>query len=112
MGFSAAYSRERNLWGETLLKGAHDQTVSVGYRLKKYYFSAGVLTPFVDKWSAGWENLSKLMPGKGWTFMGAASPLVYLNFSWNIAWGKKYKAQQKELNNEDSDAGIFNVKDK
>lgn len=106
------YKRTKSLWGEVISINFPNENISIGYKINNIRLGVGVNTPFHDKWNASRENLSRLNPSKGWTYMGAASPFVYLTFSWNISWGKKYESKGKELHNQDTDAGILNVKDK
>jgi hypothetical protein len=100
------YSRRNSLWGETIRLSEDNQSVDIGYKYNNIKFGIGVLYPFKNEWSGGYENLSNLMREKSWTYIKDNGHMLYLRFSWNFSYGKKSKSFTKDLNNSDNDSGI------
>ena len=99
-------SRNNFLWGETINYGEWWSSFEVGYKQKELYIGATAMNIFTNRWSAGSKNLSKQMPGTSWTYIYDSAPIFGLKLSWNFSWGKQSKAEEKTLQNKDTDNGI------
>lgn len=100
-------SRHKDLWGESVSYGEDWSYVEAGYKYKEAKLSLGMSYPLKDYWSAGSKNMSKIAPSKQWTYIEENGHMLYLRFSWNMNFGRKYKAGQKTLQNADNDKGIL-----
>lgn len=100
-------SRYNNLWGENISYGEKWNYAEFGYKYKTSKLALGMSLPFESNWSVGNKNLSNVAPSKSWVFIEENGHMLYLRFSCNVSFGRKYKAQEKKLNNSDSDTGIL-----
>lgn len=99
--------RPSELRGETIEYGGDFRSLEVGYKHKEAKISLGMLYLFGDSSSTGVKNMSNVAPSKSWSYISDLGNMVYLRFSWNISFGRKYKAGQKTLHNTDDDKGIL-----
>ena len=104
MGFN---SRWKDLWGETISYGEDWSYIEAGYKHKEAKLSIGMSYPFKGYWSSGNKNMSKVAPSTTWSYIEENGHMLYLRFSWNMNFGRKYKAGEKTLQNTDSDKGIL-----
>ncbi len=104
MGFN---SRWKDLWGETISYGEDWSYIEAGYKHKEAKLSIGMSYPFKGYWSSGNKNMSKIAPSTTWSYIEENGHMLYLRFSWNMNFGRKYKAGEKTLQNTDSDKGIL-----
>lgn len=104
MGFN---SRWKDLWGETISYGEDWSYIETGYKHKEAKLSIGMSYPFKGYWSSGNKNMSKIAPSTTWSYIEENGHMLYLRFSWNMNFGRKYKAGEKTLQNTDSDKGIL-----
>lgn len=102
-------SRYNNLWAESINYGEWWSELGVNYKFKELSVGITGLNILTNRYSGGNKNLSQQMPGTSWTYIYDSAPIFCLNLSWNINWGKKSNAEQKALQNKDSDSGIFKV---
>lgn len=100
-------TRHKDLWGETISYGEDWSYVEAGYKHKEAKLSIGMSYPFKGYWSAGSKNMSKIAPSEQWTYIKENGHMLYLRFSWNMNFGRKYKAGEKTLQNTDNDKGIL-----
>lgn len=100
-------SRNNYLWGETISYGEWGSVAEVGYKVKQLYLGVKAINFLTNKWSAGNKSLSRFMQGTSWTYIYDSAPIFCLNLSWNFNWGKKSNAENKTLQNKDSDSGIL-----
>ncbi len=98
------------LWGETLTKEEKLHSINVGYNREKWTISAGVLNPFTNKYQIEIENLSDIAPYKQVAYSTKLSPIFFLNLTFNLDFGRHYKAAGKKVNNQDLDSGILSGK--
>ena len=110
------YTRWNNFWGETMDRGERIHTVSVGYsdesRLLglekvKWSLTGGMFNPFSKSYSQGSRNYSTLTPNKSLVYTDNLKQIFVINFTINFNFGRQYKAGNKRLNNDDTDAGIM-----
>ena len=99
--------RYNELWGQSISYGEKWSYVEAGYKYKEAKLALGMSLPFDKYWSGGSKNLSKIAPSKQWTYIKENSRMIYLSFSYNISFGRKYSTQDKKLNNSDSDRGVL-----
>lgn len=106
--FTVAFSfRPRDFWGETISYGENFAYAETGYKHKEMKVSLGIIFPFRSYSNTGIKNLSPVAPSKSWTYINDLGNRVYVRYSWNISFGRKYKAGEKTLNNSDQDKGIL-----
>lgn len=101
------YTRNKNLWGESVYYGEDWNYVEAGYKHKEAKLSLGMSYPFKNYWSAGNKNLSPVKPSTFWSYTEGNGHMLYFRFSWNMSFGRKHKAGEKSLNNADTDKGIL-----
>lgn len=104
LGFN---SRWKDLWGETISYGEDWSYIEAGYKHKEAKLSIGMSYPFKGYWSSGNKNMSKVAPSTVWSYIEENGRMLYLRFSWNMNFGRKYKAGEKTLQNTDNDKGIL-----
>ena len=98
------------LWGETITRDEATHTITVGYNKEKWNVSATVLNPFSKKYEIETENLSNIAPYKQVAFSKNLSPLFIVNISFNLDFGRSFKAKEKKIRNSDTDSGILSGK--
>lgn len=110
------YTRWNSFWGETMERGERLHIVSVGYsdesRLLglekvKWSLTGGMFNPFAKSYSQGSRNYSALTPNKSLVYTDNLKQIFVINFTINFNFGRQYKAGNKRLNNDDTDAGIM-----
>lgn len=102
-----AYGRWRNLWGETLTNGERFHTVMAGYNTDKWSLGIMALNPFAKNYTQNVRTLSALTPNISKLHTDNLRQVFAINFSINLNFGRQYKAGNKRLNNDDSNAGIM-----
>lgn len=105
-----AYTRNNDLYGETLEYGKYGEEVvyiGLGYRWKGLMAKVSILCPGMDGWRLGRDNLNEYAPFKRREYVPEAKNLVGLNIVWNFEFGRKYEKGNKRVNNSDSDSGIL-----
>lgn len=99
--------RPIDFWGETISYGENFTYLEAGYKHKEMKISMGMIFPFRSYSSTGIKNLSSVAPSRNWNYISDLGNRVYIRYSWNISFGRKYKAGEKTLHNSDSDKGIL-----
>ncbi|MBB4035891.1 hypothetical protein GGR21_001786 [Dysgonomonas hofstadii] len=94
-------------WGETLNLGEEIHVISAGYNAQKWSLSLVMFNPFTDNYTQGSRNQSKLVPNISDVYTNNLRQVLMVNFTLNLNFGRQYKAGNKRLNNDDSDAGIM-----
>jgi hypothetical protein len=109
--FMANFRLETNydwFYGETLRGGENLHSVNIGYKLKDMSFSLGMLNPFVDKYKFKTEeNRSQYASFYKTTYVNQISRLLVLNYTYNLSFGRKFKSDEKRLDNADNDSGVM-----
>lgn len=98
------------LWGETITKEEKLHSMMLGYNKEKWSLSAGVLNPFTKRYEQEVENISHLAGSRQVAFSTNLSPIVMINVSFRLDFGRSYNSSNKALNNQDSDTGILSGK--
>lgn len=101
------YGRWRSLWGETLMNGERFHTVMAGYNTDKWSLGVMAMNPFTKEYTQNTRNLSALTPNISKLHTDNLRQLFAINFSINLNFGRQYKAGNKRLDNDDSNAGIM-----
>lgn len=101
------YSRWDNLWGEDVQYGEKMHILSVGYNKPKWSISTLFFNPFSKRYDQSTYNLSKLTPSSSYVYTDNLAGTFVIQFSMNLDFGRKFKAGDKRLNNDDSDSGIM-----
>lgn len=106
--FSAeVWTRWNNYWGETLNTGERLHTISIGYNTEKWSLGIGMFNPFTRSYSLSNQNYSKLTPNISNVYTNNLGQIAVINFTLNLNFGRQYKAANKRLDNNDTDAGIM-----
>ncbi|MBK5722720.1 TonB-dependent receptor [Dysgonomonas sp. Marseille-P4677] len=106
--FSAeAWTRWNDYWGETLNIGERLHTVSIGYNTEKWSLGIGMFNPFTRSYSLSNQNYSRLTPNISDVYTNNLGQIAVINFTLNLNFGRQYKAVNKRLDNNDTDAGIM-----
>lgn len=98
------------LWGETITKEEKLHSMMLGYNKEKWSVSAGVLNPFTKRYEQEVENISHLAGSRQVAFSTNLSPIVMVNVSFRLDFGRNYHSGNKSLHNQDSDTGILSGK--
>ncbi len=101
------HPRWNNYWGETLNIGEEIHIVSAGYNTPKWSLNLAMFNPFTSKYTQGSRNQSVLAPNVSNVYTDNLKRILMVNFSLNLNFGRQYKAGDKRMNNNDSDAGIM-----
>jgi len=98
-----------DFYGETLNYGENYHVVSLKYKHKDMSFGVMAFNPFVSRnnYNRPSENWSRYAPSHNTWYLRESSRLFIASFSWNINFGKKYHAAQKQVNNADTDSGTL-----
>ena len=102
-----AWTRWNNFWGETMDRGERLHTIMGGYNAEKWSLNVGMFNPFSKSYSQNSRNYSALAPNKSYVYTDNLKQIVVINFTMNLNFGRQYKAGNKRLNNDDTDAGIM-----
>lgn len=96
----------RSMYGEQLMKSDQMYTIMAGYKQAKWSVMAGVLNPFTGEYKTDNKNWSALNPVDSKIHTkNNRSFLVKLSF--NLNYGRQFKVSRKQINHEDTDAGIM-----
>jgi hypothetical protein len=101
------YSRWDNLWGEDIEYGEKMHIITAGYNKPRWNVTAMMFNPFSKRYDQSNSNLSKLTPNSSYVYTDNLAGTFIIQFSMNINFGRKFKAGDKRLNNDDSDSGIM-----
>ena len=103
------YSHQNDFYGETLTYGENIHMLSLKYKHKDMSFGITTFNPFAGRnsYNRPTKNWNKYAPSYNTWYLRESSRLVVATFSWNISFGRKYKAAEKQLNNSDNDAGTI-----
>ncbi len=108
--FAGQYRKFQNsLFGETIQKGTDATMFMLAYH--KDNFQAGVLLmyPFTNNYRTGYERVSSVAQVSSYDYVNEASRMFVVRLSYNFEFGKKYKTNEKKLNNKDTDSGIIKL---
>lgn len=105
--YAEAWTRWNNFWGETLERGERIHTIMTGYNTEKWSLNVGMFNPFSKSYSQDSRNYSALTPNRSYIYTNNLKQILVVNFSINLNFGRQYKASDKRLNNDDTDAGIM-----
>lgn len=97
-------------FSETLTKEEKLHSFNIGYNKEKWTISAGVLNPFTKRYQIEMKNLSEIAPYRQIAYSTKLSPIFLMNFTFNLDFGRNYKAGKKKINNQDIDPGILSGK--
>jgi hypothetical protein len=102
-------NHKNDFYGETLTYGENFHILMLGYKLKNVNIGLMTLNPFSGKnsYNRPTENYNKLAPARNTWFLRESSRLYVITASWNFSFGRKYNAEQKKLNNTDTDTGTL-----
>ncbi|MDU1892244.1 MAG: carboxypeptidase-like regulatory domain-containing protein [Dysgonomonas sp.] len=100
-------SRWNNLWAETQDVGEKFHAIMLNYNADKWSLGIGAFNPFSKTYTQGSHNRSALAPKRSHLYNDNLAQILILNFGLNLNFGRQFKAGNKRLNNDDSDAGIM-----
>lgn len=93
--------------GETAKTGENTHLFMVRYNAGRFAVGGGILMPFASEYKRLVENKSASAPYILRSFANDFSRMIMLTFSWNMDFGRTFKASEKKLHNSDTDAGIL-----
>lgn len=97
----------KSFFGESVDGGENQSNVSVAYRHKNLRISLGcILVGYAKGYDYTSETNSKYYYSSGHTRIKNNGNMAYLSFSYNFSHGRKYKSEQRKLENSDRDSGI------
>lgn len=102
-----AWTRWNNFWGETMDRGERLHVITAGYNEKKWSLNVSMFNPFSKNYSQDSRNYSALAPNKSYVYTNNLGQTLVISFTMNLNFGRQYKAGNKRLNNDDTDAGIM-----
>lgn len=105
--FFQIQNRRNDFYGETLTYGESYHIAGVDYRYKRLNVGIMSINPFTDNYKRGSENFSAMAPSKNWWYIKESSRLFLIRASWNFSFGRKFKAVEQKVMNEDSNAGTL-----
>jgi hypothetical protein len=100
-------TRWNNYWAETLDIGEKIHALMTGYNAEKWSVAVGMFNPFSKGYTLGSKNDSRLAPNVSNAYTNNFGQILMANFTLNLNFGRQYKAANKRLNNDDTDAGIM-----
>ena len=92
--------------GETLKGGENIQALQLGYRHKDLMVGMMVINPFTDNYKQESENWNRYASYRRSNYLKESSRLFVVTLSYNFSFGRKFKAAQKRVSNEDNDSGV------
>lgn len=108
---SGSLYKERNRFSgsESIESGENAHTVQLKYNQGKYAIGLGAMSPFANDFKSEVKNLSKLAPYKKVSHIDDLSQMLYVTFSWNLTFGRKYEnsGTWKKIYNADSSNSIL-----
>jgi hypothetical protein len=97
-------------YGETMKGGDKLHYVSLGYKFKEMSFFLGMLNPFTDTYELRTEeNRSQYASFYKTNYINQISRLLVFGYTYNFSFGRKFKSEEKRLNNADEDSGVRSV---
>ena len=93
--------------GETAKTGESIHLLMVRYNAGRFAIGGGILMPFASEYKRLVENKNAYAPYLRRAFANDFSRMIMLTFSWNLNFGRTFKANEKKLHNSDTDAGIL-----
>lgn len=94
-------------YGETKNEGEKLYMISFGYNKPNYLIAIGSFNPFGGDYKRYDENWSSLNHSSSQIFTDNLKQMVFVKASFNINFGRQFKAGDKRLNNSDNDSGIM-----
>jgi hypothetical protein len=96
-------------YGETLSGGENMHYLTAGYKRGNLSLAAGMFNPFVDNYEQKSENRSQYASYKKSNYIKESSRMIILQLTYNVSFGRTFKAGQKRLNNADDDSGVMST---
>lgn len=107
--FSYIKKGRNNFFGESLERNENFHSIQLSYHHKDLSLGVNVLNPFTKTWKGGGDNRNILASSKERIRIEKLSKTLSFTVSYNFNFGRKYKAVQKRLNNEDKDSGVMDA---
>jgi len=68
-----------------------------------------MFNPFADNYKQENENWSQYASYKRSNYIKESSRMFLMQFTYNFSFGRKFKGDQKRLNNTDDDSGVMST---
>ncbi|MDU1903561.1 MAG: TonB-dependent receptor [Dysgonomonas sp.] len=94
-------------YGEKMNEGETLYMMGVGYNKPNWSIMFGAFNPFGGEYKRYEENWSRLAPSKNEIFTDDLKQMFLVRASFNVNFGRQYKAGDRRINNTDDDAGIM-----
>lgn len=102
-----ATTREKELYGEKVNYNEIVSTAVIQYTKQPFIIGLGMYYPFSKHWDAGSTSLSTLIPQHSWRYIEDNGHMLFVKFAWNFLSGRKYKAANRELENQGGSSGFL-----
>lgn len=96
-------------YGETMSGGENMHYLMLRYSHKNMAVTAGMFNPFADNYKQETENWSRYASYKRTNYIEESSRMFLMQFTYNFSFGRKFKGDQKRLNNTDDDSGVMST---
>lgn len=104
------HSKNRNtLFGETIFKGENQTALMATWTHKRLQLGIGMMFPFTNNYKTGRERLSRMAPYTAWNYTKELGQMAVIRLNYNLEFGKAYHADQKRMNNRDTESGILDM---
>ncbi len=101
------YTTPKSYYGESQSGGENSSDLRISYRWKDLRVSLGaILVGYPHGYEYPGRTDSRYYKSHYKTWIGDNGNMVYFSLSYNFSHGRKYKAEQRRLNNADYDSGI------
>lgn len=101
------YTTPKSYYGESQSGGENSSDLRISYRWKDLRVGLGaILVGYPHGYEYPGRTDSRYYKSHYKTWIGDNGNMVYITLSYNFSHGRKYKAEQRRLNNADYDSGI------
>ena len=101
------YTTPKSYYGESMSGGENSSDLRVNYRWKDLRVGLGaILVGYPQGYEYPGRTDSRYYKSHYKTWIKDNGNMVYITLSYNFSHGRKYKAEQRKLNNADYDSGI------
>ena len=101
------YNTPKSYYGESMSGGENSSDLRVNYRWKDLRVGIGaILIGYPQGYEYPGSTDSRYYKSHYKTWIGDNGNMVYFTLSYNFSHGRKYKTEQRKLNNADHDSGI------
>lgn len=100
---------QNSLFGETIQKGTDVTMFMLAYHKDNFQAGLMFMYPFSNNYKTGYERISSITRVTSYDYVKEAGRMFVIRLSYNFEFGKKYRTNEKKLNNSDTDSGIIKI---